>query len=166
MATITLQGNTIHTIGELPSVGNTAPDFVLVNKDLAEISLSNFAGKHKLLSVVPSLDTGICAKSTIVFNEAQSKLTNTAILIISSDLPFAANRFCQAESTAAVTTLSLMRNRNFAKDYGLLITDGPLSGICARAVLVLDENNTVVHAELVPEIAQEPNYTAALAHCK
>ncbi|MFV1997207.1 MAG: thiol peroxidase [Acidiferrobacterales bacterium] len=163
MAKITLKGNTINTNGELPGVGDTVPDFTLVDSDLNDVGLSDFAGKKKLLNIVPSLDTGVCATSTKKFNEEADKHTDTAILIISADLPFAQARFCGEAQTSKVVTLSMMRNRNFAKDYGVLIQDGPMAGICARAIVVIDENNRVLHSQLVPEIAQEPDYDAALA---
>lgn len=163
MATITLQGNEIHTNGDLPAVGSAAPDFHLVDGELNDVRLADFAGKKKLLNIVPSLDTGVCADSAKKFNEAAAGLDNTVVLVISSDLPFAAGRFCSAEGLDNITALSLMRSRNFAKDYGVLIEDGPLAGICARAVVVLDENDKVVYTELVPEIAQEPDYDKALA---
>jgi len=162
MAKITLQGNAINTNGELPKKGAKAPDFQLVDGELNNVSLDTFKGKKKLLNIVPSLDTGVCAMSTKKFNDAAAKHADTVFLIISADLPFAQGRFCQAENTKAVKTLSMMRSRNFAKDYGVLITDGPLTGITARAVVVLDANNNVVYSQLVPEIAQEPNYDAAL----
>ena len=163
MAEITLQGNPIHTNGELPAVGAAAPDFSLVDGELNDVSLADFAGKKKVISIVPSLDTGVCATSTKVFNERLGGRDDVVVLIVSADLPFAQARFCEAENTDRVKTLSMMRNRNFAKDYGVLITDGPLAGITARAVLVLDEDNKVLHAQLVPEIAQEPDYDAAIA---
>jgi thiol peroxidase len=163
MADITLQGNPCHTNGELPAVGSAAPDFKLVAADLEDKSLADFAGKKKLISIVPSLDTPVCANSTKLFNEHLAGRDDVVVLIVSADLPFAMARFCEAESTADVTVLSMMRSRNFAKDYGMLITDGPLAGITGRAVLVLDADNKVVHAELVKEIAQEPNYDAAIA---
>ncbi|MDH5181748.1 MAG: thiol peroxidase [Gammaproteobacteria bacterium] len=161
MAKITLQGNAINTNGELPAVGSQAPDFKLTDGQLADKSLADFKGKKKLLNIVPSLDTPVCATSTKKFNDAARD--DTVMLIISADLPFAMGRFCTAENTDKVVSLSMMRSKNFAKDYGVLIQDGPLAGITARAVVVLDENNKVLHAELVPEIAQEPNYDAALA---
>jgi len=161
MATITLHDNEIHTNGELPAVGAQAPDFSLVDGDLADRSLADYAGKKKLLNIVPSLDTPVCATSTKKLNEAARD--DTVMLIISADLPFAMSRFCGAENTDKVVSLSMMRSRKFAKDYGVLITDGPLAGITARAVVVLDENNKVVYTELVPEIAQEPDYESALA---
>lgn len=162
MAKITLEGNTISTNGNLPGIGDTAPDFTLVDADLKDVALSDFADKKKLLNIVPSLDTGVCATSTKKFNEEADKHTDTVMLIISADLPFAQARFCGAEQTTKVTALSMMRNRNFAKDYGVLIQDGPLAGICARAIVVLDENDRVLYSELVPEIAQEPDYDKAL----
>ena len=163
MAEITLQGNPIHTSGELPAVDANAPDFKLVAADLSDVSLEKFAGKKKLLNIVPSLDTGVCATSTTKFNSAIETKDNAVALVISADLPFAQGRFCSAEGLKNVVTLSMMRDRNFAKDYGVLITDGPLAGICARAVVVMDENNNVVYTQMVPEITQEPDYDAALA---
>lgn len=163
MATITLGGNEIHTNGELPAVGSTAPDFHLVNKDLEDVHLENYAGKKKLISIVPSLDTPVCQISTKKFNEHAAEHADTVILTVSSDLPFAMSRFCGDEGLENVVTLSLMRTRGFAKDYGVLIEDGPLAGITARAVVVLDENNQVLYTEQVPEITEEPDYEAALA---
>ncbi|MES9970581.1 MAG: thiol peroxidase [Candidatus Thiodiazotropha sp.] len=164
MATITLEGNQINTNGDLPAVGSDAPDFSLAGADLADVSLGNYAGKRKLLNIVPSLDTGVCAASTVKFNQAMGDKSNSVALVISADLPFAQGRFCSAEGIDNVISLSMMRNRNFAKDYGVLITDGPLAGICARAVVVLDEDNKVLYTQLVPEIVQEPDYDPALAH--
>lgn len=161
--TVTLGGNPIDVAGNFPKVGDTAPDFRLVNKDLADVSLANFAGKKKILNIVPSLDTPVCATSTKKFNAAASD--KVAVLVISADLPFAQNRFCSAEAPN-VTTLSTMRGGEFMKNYGVAIVSGPLAGITARAVLVLDENDKVLYAELVPEIKQEPNYDAALAALK
>ncbi len=163
MATITLEGNPINTSGELPVVGSQAPDFHLVDGSLNDVHLPDYSGKKKLLNIVPSLDTGVCATSTKKFSDSAGGRDDVAVLIVSADLPFAAGRFCTAEGIDNVTTLSMMRSRNFAKDYGVLITDGPLAGITARAVVVLDENDKVMYAELVPEITQEPNYDAALA---
>ena len=161
---VTLGGNPIDVSGSFPKVGDAAPDFKLVNKDLADVSLADFAGKKKILNIVPSLDTPVCATSTKKFNEAA--VGNTAVLVISADLPFAQSRFCGAEAPN-VTTLSTMRGgAEFKRNYGVDITSGPLAGITARAVVVLDENNKVLHAELVPEIKQEPNYDAALAALK
>ncbi|MEJ2692289.1 MAG: thiol peroxidase [Candidatus Thiodiazotropha sp.] len=164
MAQITLEGNAINTSGELPEVGGGAPDFSLTKSDLSDVGLAGFAGKKKLLNIVPSLDTGVCAASTKKFNQAMAGKSNAVALVISSDLPFAQGRFCSAEGIDNLVSLSMMRSRNFAKDYGVLITDGPLAGICARAVVVLDEQNKVVYTQLVPEIVQEPDYEAALAH--
>jgi len=163
MAKITLQGNEINTNGELPAVGAPAPDFKLVDGELNDRSLADYAGKKKLLNIVPSLDTPVCATSTKKFNDYAKGRDDTVMLMIAADLPFAMSRFCTAEGADNVISLSLMRSKSFAKDYGVLITDGPLAGITARAIVVLDENNKVVYTELVPEIAQEPDYDAAIA---
>jgi thiol peroxidase len=163
MATVTLKGNKISTSGSLPKVGSTAPDFLLVDGDLNNVTLENYKGRKKLLSIVPSLDTPVCALSTKKFNEAAKSRTDAVFLMISADLPFAMKRFCTAEGADNVVPLAMMRSRNFAKDYGVLIQDGPLAGITARAVVVLDAGNKVVHAELVPEITREPDYDKALA---
>jgi thiol peroxidase len=162
MATVTLHGDPIHTNGDLPAVGAGAPDFNLVNKDLADVSLKDFAGKKKLISIVPSLDTPVCATSTKKFDELVSGRDDVVVLIVSADLPFAAARFCTAEGVEGVHTLSMMRSRNFAKDYGVLIEDGPLAGITARAIVVLDAHGRVTYTQLVPEIGEEPDYEAAL----
>jgi thiol peroxidase len=166
MAQITRYGNPIHTNGDLPKVGSAAPDFRLVDADLNDVSLASFEGKKKLLSIVPSLDTPTCSLSTRKFNEQASAYPNTVILIVSADLPYAQKRYCAAENTEQVKTLSMMRSRQFARDYGVLIVDGPTEGITARAIVVIDENDKVVHTELVPEIRQEPDYEAALAALK
>ncbi len=166
MAKISLKGNAISTNGDLPKVGSPAPDFKLVDGDLNDVSLEDFRGKKKLLNIVPSLDTGVCATSTKKFNEHAKEYPNAVILIISADLPFAQVRFCGAENTKDVKTLSMMRDRNFAKDYGVLVQDGPLKGVTARAVVVLDENDNVKYTELVPEITQEPDYDKALSALK
>ena len=163
MAQITLKGKTIHTIGELPATGTVAPDFVLTNGELQDVSLADFAGQRKLLSIVPSLDTGLCAISAERFNAAVADQENLVMLNISADLPFAAGRICECKSLDRVTTLSTFRSPSFGTDYGVQITDGPMAGLCSRAVLVLDTDNTVLHAEQVPEITQEPDYAAALA---
>ena len=162
MATITLRGKEIHTSGELPRVGSKAPDFTLTDKDLRDVGLAEFTGKKKLLSIFPSVDTPVCALSTKKFNEYARDHEDTVMLMISADLPFAHGRFCNAERLANVVSLSLMRDREFGDDYGVLIEDGPFAGLTARAIVVLDENDTVVHSELVPEIGQEPDYQAAL----
>ena len=162
MATVTLQGNEIHTNGELPSIGNIAPDFKLVDKDLNTVSLKEFAGKKKLISIVPSLDTPVCAISTKKFSDYAAQRDDVVVLIVSADLPFAMSRFCTSEGVANVISLSMMRNRDFAKDYGVLIQNGPLEGITARAVIVLDCDNKVLYKQMVDEIATEPDYEAAL----
>ena len=166
MAQVTLKGNPIHTNGELPQVGAKAPDFKLTGGDLKDVSLADYKGKRKVLNIVPSLDTPTCATSTRKFNEAASKLPNTVVLVISADLPFAAKRFCTVEGLQNVVALSLMRDKSFAKDYGVLIQDGGLAGLCARAVVVLDEGDNVVYRQLVPEIGQEPDYDHAIAAVK
>jgi thiol peroxidase len=163
MSHTALQGNPVTLTGDLPAVGSQAPDFKLVDKDLGDKSLADFAGKKKLLNIVPSLDTPVCATSTKHFNDAMAGKSDAVALIISADLPFAAGRWCGAEGVENVVTLSMMRSRNFAKDYGVLIADGPLAGITARAVVVLDASDKVVYVQLVPEITQEPDYEAALA---
>jgi len=163
MAKITLHGNEFHTNGDLPATSQQAPDFLLVDGELNNISLDNYKGKKKLLNIVPSLDTPTCALSTKKFNNAAKSKSDTVFLIISADLPFAMKRFCSAEGANNVIPLSMMRSRKFAKDYGVLIEDGPLAGITARAVVVLDEKNKVIYRELVPEIAHEPDYDKALA---
>jgi len=162
MAEITLEGNPFHTNGDLPQVGAAAPAFSLVDGELNDVGLDDFAGM-KVLNIVPSLDTGVCATSTKVFNERLGGRDDVTVLVISADLPFAQGRFCQAENTDQVKTLSMMRSRKFAKDYGVLIEDGPLAGITARAVVVVGADNKVAYTELVPEIAQEPDYDAAIA---
>lgn len=163
MAHTALHGNPVTLSGELPAVGSTAPDFSLVDKDLADKTLADFAGKKKLLNIVPSLDTPVCATSTKTFNAAMAAKTNAVALVISADLPFAMGRFCSAEGIDNVIGLSMMRSRDFAKDYGVLLEDGPLAGVTARAVVVLDADNTVLYTQLVPEITDEPDYDAALA---
>ncbi len=162
MAKVTLKGNEVNTNSEIVKVGDSAPDFNLVDSDLNDVNLSNYEGKNKILSIVPSLDTPVCQKSTQIFNDKVSKLDNTVMLIVSSDLPFAMKRFCMSESLENVTPVSMMRSRNFAKDYGVLLIDGPLSGITTRAVVTISKENKILHAELVSEIANEPNYQAAL----
>lgn len=163
MASVTLQGKEIHTSGELPAVGSRAPDFHLVDGKLGDVHLADYSGRRKLLNIVPSLDTPTCATSTKKFNDYASNHPDAVMLVISADLPFAMGRFCGAEGIDNVVPLSMMRSRAFAKDYGVLITDGPLAGITARAVVVLDENDKVVYTQLVPEIGDEPDYDAALA---
>ena len=163
MATVTLKGNPIHTSGELPAVGSSAPDFRLTGADLKDVSLADYKGKRKILNIVPSLDTPTCATSTRKFNEQAGKLANTVVLVVSADLPFAAKRFCAAEGLENVVTLSTFRAKEFAQRWGVTLVDGPLAGVTARAVVVIDEHDKVTYTELVPEIAQEPNYEKALA---
>ncbi len=162
MANITLQGNPINTCGELPAIGSSAPDFTLTSGKLEDVSLADFSGKKKILNIVPSLDTPTCATSTRKFNEQASKLDNTVVLIVSADLPFAQGRFCEAEGLKDVIPLSTMRS-DFSDDYGVTIIDGPLAGITARAIVVVDENDKVTYTQLVGEIADEPDYDSALA---
>ena len=166
MSTVTLEGNPLHVEGHFPQPGEKAHSFMLVDKDLNDVALSHFAGKRKVLSIVPSLDTPTCATSTRVFNEKASSLANTVVIVISSDLPFAQSRFCGAEGLDQVITLSTLRGRDFHRNYGVLITEHPLTGLTTRAVIVLDENDTVLYSQLVPEIADEPDYDAALAALK
>ena len=162
MAVVTLKGTEFHTNGDLPAVGSQAPEFRLVAGDLSDVTLANYAGKKKLLNIVPSLDTPVCAISTRKFNEYAKAHPDTVILIVSADLAFAQSRFCTGEKLENVIPLSIMRSRHFAKDYGVLVDDGPLAGLTARAVVVLDENNKVLYTQLVPEIADEPDYESAL----
>lgn len=163
MATVTLHGNPVAVSGNLPSVGQTAPAFSLVKSDLSDATLANFAGQRKVLNIFPSVDTPTCATSVRQFNSKVAALSNTSVLCISADLPFAQARFCGAEGLDAVVNLSTLRGAEFLADYGVLIADGPLKGLAARAVVVLDENNAVLHSELVAEIGDEPNYAAVLA---
>lgn len=166
MATIALKGKPISTVGELPGKGTTAPDFSLTKNDLSDLRLADFAGKVKILNIVPSLDTGVCAASARAFNKAADSLGGVAILTISRDLPFAQKRFCEAEGIKSVVTLSELRDRNFGLAYGVEIADGPMAGLLSRAVVVLDGNNKVVYTQQVPEITQEPDYASALAAAK
>ena len=162
MATITFQGNPLHTSGELPAVGSKAHDFSLVNSKLTDVTLATYAGKKKVLNIVPSLDTPTCAVSTRVFNEKASHLYNTVVLVISADLPFAQCRFCEVEDLKHVIPLSTFRS-GFADDYGVKLVDTFLAGLTARAVIIIDENDNVVYTQLVSEIANEPDYESALA---
>jgi thiol peroxidase len=166
MATVTLKGTTVHTSGELPAKGSKAPDFHLVDGNLKDVRLADYKGKKKVLNIAHSLDTGVCATSMKVFNEAAPKHPDTVFLTITADLPFAQSRFCAAENIKNAIALSMMRSRNFAKDYGVLFTDGPLAGICARSIVVLDANDKVLHAQQVREVTDEPDYAAALAALK
>lgn len=160
---ITLKGNPINLEGNFPEVGSVAPQFTLTDAGLGDVGLAEYAGKKKVISILPSLDTPVCATSTQKFNSEVANKSDVQLLVVSGDLPFAAKRFCEANSAGSTQTLSTMRNNAFASDYGVLMADGPLAGLTARAVLVLDQDNKVLHAELVPEIAEEPNYEAALA---
>lgn len=161
MAKITLKGNPVNTIGDLPKVGSKAPDFKLVKNDLSEATLATWKGKRKVVSIFPSVDTPTCAMSVRTFNTKAANAPNTIVLNISADLPFAQKRFCAAEGIKNVETLSTFRS-NFAKEWSLQIADGPLAGLCSRAIVVLDENDKVVYTEQVSEIANEPDYDKAL----
>ena len=163
MASITLGGNPIHTSGELPAVGTKMADFKLINTDLAIVSLSDFAGKKVVFNIFPSVDTGTCAASVRQFNKNASTLDNTTVLCISRDLPFAQKRFCAAEGLENVVNLSDFKNGEFGKTNGLEMTDGPLAGLHSRVIIVIDANGIVTHTEQVGEIADEPNYEAAIA---
>jgi thiol peroxidase len=163
MSTVTLAGNPVAIKGHFPRKGEEAPAFSLVGKDLGNVGLDKFAGKRKILNIFPSIDTPTCAMSVRQFNTRANGLANTVVLCISADLPFAQARFCGAEGLENVVNLSTMRGRKFLQDYGVEIADGPLEGLTARAVVVVDEHNKVLHAELVGEIKNEPDYSAALA---
>ncbi len=163
MANITLKGNPIHTSGELPKVGGAAPKFSLVAHDLSEKSLGDYKGKTIVLSIFPSIDTPVCATSVRKFNESAVGAGDVVVLNVSKDLPFATKRYCAAEGLDNVESLSAFRCEDFGQAYGISIVDGPLKGLFGRAVIVIDPNGKVVYEELVPEIAQEPNYEAALA---
>jgi len=163
MARITLKGNPISTIGELPTVGTWAPDFTLTGNNLEDVSLANYEGQKIVLNIVPSLDTGICAASAHRFNREAAELDGTVILTVSCDLPFAQSRFCQANGIENVVSLSQLRSREFGKAYGVEIVDGPMAGLLSRAVVVIGTDGKVIYTEQVPEIVQEPNYGAVLA---
>ena len=162
MSSVKFKDNPVHVDGQFPKVGDKAPAFKLIGGDLSEQTLANFAGKRKVLNIFPSVDTGVCAASVRHFNKDAAGLNNAVVLCISADLPFAQARFCGAEGIENVTMLSMMRGRKFLKDYGVAMTDGPLAGLAARAVVVLDEHDKVIHTQLVDEITHEPNYDAAL----
>ncbi|MGW2013974.1 thiol peroxidase [Streptomyces sp. NPDC001927] len=166
MAQIAFKGNPVQVNGVLPAPGSVAPAFSLVAKELTDSTLEQYAGQRKVLNIFPSVDTGVCAASVRAFNEKAADLDNTVVLCISADLPFAQSRFCGAEGLENVKTLSTLRDRDFHTNYGVDIADGPLAGLTARAVVVLDENNEVLHSELVGEIATEPDYEAAIAALK
>ncbi len=163
MSTITLGGNPVHTSGELPKTGTQLADFKLVKTDLSIATLADFSGKRAVLNIFPSIDTGTCAASVRKFNETAANLNNTVVLCISRDLPFAQKRFCGAEGIENVVNLSDFQNGSFGKANGLEIIDGVLTGLHSRAVIVIDEKGTILHTEQVQEIADEPNYEAALA---
>lgn len=165
MATITFQGKPLNTSGDLPAVGSIAPDFSLVSGQLKDVSLADYKGKTKIVSIVPSLDTPTCAASTRIFNQKADKLENTVVLIVSADLPFAQGRFCEAEGLKDVLPLSSFRS-SFAEDYGVKIVDTILAGLMTRAIVIIDENDRVIYTELVAEVADEPDYESALAACK
>ena len=161
-STVTLGGNPVQITGNFPQKGQIAPSFSLVGNDLADVPLLKFDGQRKVLNIFPSIDTPTCAMSVRTFNKRASELANTVVLCISADLPFAQKRFCGAEGLSNVVTLSTMRGKEFLHDYGVEIASGPLTGVAARAVVVLDENNRILHSELVPEIKNEPDYDAAI----
>jgi len=163
MASVTLGGNPVNTNGDLPAVGSSAPDFTLTGSDLGDVTLGGLAGKNVVISIFPSVDTPTCATSVRTFNERAASLDNTVVLNVSADLPFAQGRFCGAEGIENVSTASTFRSSDFADAYGVNLVDGKLQGLCARAVVVVGPDGTVKHSELVPEIAQEPNYDAAIA---
>lgn len=164
--TVHFQGNPVSVDGQIPGPGQSAKPFTLVAKDLADVSLSQYAGKRKVLNIFPSIDTGVCATSVRKFNQLAGDLENTVVLCISADLPFAQSRFCGSDGLSNVVTLSTLRGGEFKKDYGVAIAEGPLAGLTARAVVVLDEQDNVLYSELVNEITTEPNYDAALAALK
>ncbi len=165
MASITLEGNPVHTVGELPAIGSSAPDFSLANTDLSDVSLGDFSG-IRVLNIFPSIDTPVCAASVRKFNEDAGGIDGVNVLCISADLPFAHARFCGAEGLDKVVSLSTFRSADFGKQYGVEITDGPLTGIMSRAIVIVDGDGKVIYTEQVPEIAQEPDYAAALATIK
>lgn len=165
-SSVTLKGNPVDVAGNLPKIGSTAPNFTLVDKALADVTLETYAGKRKVLNIFPSVDTPTCAASVRAFNKHAANLTNTVVLNISADLPFAQTRFCAAEGIENVVNLSTMRGRDFLMNYGVLLFTSKLAGLAARAVIIIDENNVIQYIELVPEIANEPNYDAALAALK
>lgn len=166
MAKITLKGNAIETIGTLPAKGSAAPNFTLVKTDLSEVTLADYKGKKIVLNIFPSIDTPVCATSVRQFNKTAGELSNAVVLCISADLPFAHTRFCETDGLKNVESLSVFRSPAFGKDYGVTITTGPIAGLLSRAIVIIDADGKVVYTEQVPEIAQEPNYDAALAALK
>ena len=165
-SSVMLKGNPVDVAGNLPQIGSTAPNFTLVNSELADVTLDSFAGKRKVLNLFPSIDTPTCASSVREFNKRAGSIDNTVVINISADLPFAQKRFCAAEGIENVVNLSTMRGRDFLMNYGVLLFSSKLAGLAARAVIILDENDVVKYIELVPEITQEPNYDAAIAVLK
>ncbi len=163
MAQVTLKGNPIETVGNLPAVGSAAPEFTLVKQDLSDLTLSSLRGKRVILNIFPSVDTGTCAKSVRTFNQRAASLKNTQVVCVSADLPFALGRFCGAEGIDQVVTASTFRCSEFGTQYGVRFTSGPLKGLLSRSVVVIDENGKVLHAEQVSETVNEPNYDAAIA---
>ncbi len=166
MAQITLKGNPVNTVGELPETGKAAPDFLLTKTDLSDVTLKDFAGKTVVLNIFPSVDTPVCATSVRKFNAAVDKFGNAVVLCVSRDLPFAMQRFCGAEGLDNVVPASVVRNLDFGEKYGVGIADGPLAGLLARAIVIIDGGGKVTYTQQVPEIAQEPDYDAALAQLK
>ena len=166
MEKITFKGTPVHTYGKLPKVGNQAPCFTLTRSDLTELYCHDLKGRRIVLNIFPSLDTSVCATSVRKFNELAASLDNTTVVAISKDLPFAQSRFCTTEGIKNLIAASAFRSPEFSKDYGVEMVDGPLAGLLARAVVVIDENGKVIHAELVPEITQEPDYEAAIKALK
>ncbi|MFS2225719.1 thiol peroxidase [Pantoea sp. B65] len=164
--TVNFQGNPVSVAGQIPVPGQAAKPFSLVAKNLADVSLSDYAGKRKVLNIFPSIDTGVCAASVRKFNQLAGELDNTVVLCISADLPFAQSRFCGSDGLTNVVTLSTLRGAEFKQDYGVAIVDGPLQGLTARAVVVVDEKDQVLYSQLVDEITTEPDYDAALAALK
>ena len=164
--TVQFQGNPVSVAGQLPQPGEKAQPFTLVAKNLTDVSLADYAGKRKVLNIFPSIDTGVCAASVRKFNQLAGEIENAVVLCISADLPFAQSRFCGSDGLSNVVTLSTLRGGNFTEDYGVAIVDGPLQGLTARAVVVLDEQDTVLYSQLVNEITTEPDYDAALAALK
>jgi thiol peroxidase len=158
MAQVTFKGTAIHTTGSFPIIHSHAPDFVLVTQDLEDRTLASYKGKRKIIATVPSLDTGVCSTMTKHLNDIAKTHPNVAVLVVSADLPFAQKRFCTSEKVQNITTLSMMRNKEFGKAYGVLIQDGLLAGILARSIIILDEKDQVVYCQLVAEITEEPDY--------
>jgi len=166
MSTVTLKGNQVETTGSLPEEGMKAPEFSLTATDLTMKTLKDYSGRKKVLNIFPSIDTGVCAASVRMFNKMAGELEQTVVLCISADLPFAHSRFCEIEGLRNVVPLSVFRSPDFGKDYGIKLATGPLAGLLARAVVILDSSNLVVYTELVPEIGDEPDYETALTVLK